>query len=205
MRPALAGLLALVATALCGCGGDGVDASPAPSLGPQIERMGRSGINTVVTDPFFRESVPEEQARHNLNVDNYDAEDDLADSATRFLHPLADTLAIFDALDQDCGNQLLANEPGPNRYGLLALVLARDALYINTASGTCELYLAVELNSVDRVDSNDCGGRTPIIDPIDATYSLAATGELSGVDDGLPADIDGQHSVSQFPFLDPAI
>lgn len=192
---------------LAACSDD--DSSPTaastPMLGTQIERMGRAAINTAVTDPFFRESVAEEQARHNARVDDYDAEDDLTESALRFAPQFRTVLAIFDGLDQTCGNQLLAGSAeAEHRNGALALVLARDELYLNTDSGVCEQYLGVELDFVGQ-SNLDCGGRTPLMDTIDVSYSLLAAGTTSGVDDGLPSDGDGAHSTSVFPFLDAPI
>ena len=72
---------------------------------------------------------------------------------------------------------------------------------MNTASGTCSQYLAVEANAVG-IANNDCGGRTPLEDTIDTTYSVLAAGALSGVADGIAADADGTASLTAFPFLD---
>lgn len=172
-------------------------------LGPQIERMGRAAINTAVTDPFFRETVPAELARHNDNVNAYDADDDVRGATGRFAPQFRDVLAIFDGVDQVCGNQLLAGDTAAeHRNGTLALVLANDELYLNTDSGVCEQYLGVELDFVG-ASNNDCGGRTPLHDTIDVSFSALVTGQTFGVDDGLPADGDGAHSNSIFPFLDP--
>lgn len=198
-------LAAAIAAWLPGCSDD--DSAPAatatgPVLGPQIERMGRAAINTAVTDPFFRETVPAEQARHDENVDAYDEEDDVRRATVDFSPQFRTVLAIYDGVDQVCGNQLAAGpEEGPSRNGALALVLANDELYLNTDSGVCEQYLALELDFVGN-PNNDCGGRTPLQDTIDVSYSALVSGQTSGVDDGLTADGDGVHSTSVFPFLD---
>src|SRR5262249_26292483 len=121
---------------------------PAPSStvraarGVQIERMGRAGVNTAVTNPFFRESVESEKAAHETIVDAYKAESDPS-KWPAFAAEMAGNLAILDSLDRNCGNQLLAGSSATaGRYDALAGVLADDQLYLNTASGTCQQYLA---------------------------------------------------------------
>jgi hypothetical protein len=172
-----------------------------PARGVQIERMGRAGVNTAVTNPFFRESVESEQHAHEEIVDDYNAESNPS-LWPRFADEMAGNLAILDGLDRNCGNQLLAGpSPVAGRYDALAGVLADDQLYLNTASGTCAQYLAVEANAVG-IPNTDCGGRTPLEDSIDTTYSLLAAGALSGVTDGVPDDADSDASLTVFPYLD---
>jgi hypothetical protein len=177
-------------------------ASIPPARGVQIERMGRAGVNTAVTNPFFRESVDSEKEAHEEIVDAYNAASDPSQWTTLFPAEMAGNLAILDGLDRNCGNQLLA---GPavvaGRYDALAGILADDQLYLNTASGTCGQYLAVEANAVG-IANTDCGGRTPLEDSIDTTYSLLAAGALSGVTDGVPDDADSTPSLTAFPYLD---
>ncbi len=168
----------------------------------QIDRMGRAGVNTALTNPFFRESVPEEERRHEAVQDDYNAAADPAEWAGQFASEIAANLAILDGLDTVCGNQLLAGpSPIAGRYGALAGVLVDDQLYVSTGSGVCSQYLAVEANAVG-IANNDCGGRTPLEDTIDITYSVLAIGALSGVTDGIPIDGDGAASLTDFPFLD---
>jgi hypothetical protein len=172
-----------------------------PARGVQIERMGRAGVNTAVTNPFFRESVEAELESHEEIVDDYNAEADPA-QWTRFAAEMAGNLAILDGLDRNCGNQLLAGSSAvAGRYDALAGVLADDRLYLNTASGTCQQYLAVEANAVG-IANTDCGGRTPLEDSIDTTYSLLAAGALDGVTDGVTDDADSTPSLTAFPYLD---
>ncbi len=172
-------------------------------LGVQIERMGRPGVNTALTNPFYRESVPSEELAHEAIVDDYNAAANPAEWQTMFAPEIAGNLAILDGLDTVCGNQLLAGpSPVAGWYNALAGVLADDQLYVNTASGSCGQYLAVEANALG-ITNNDCGGRTPLEDTIDTTYSLLAAGLLSGVTDGVPVDGDGQASLTIFPFLAP--
>ena len=168
----------------------------------QIDRMGRAGVNTALTNPFFRESVPSEELMHEVVQDAYNAATNPGQWATLFSSEIASNLAILDGLDAVCGNQLLAGpSPAPGRYSTLAAILSDDQLYLNTNSGTCSQYLAVEANAVG-ITNNDCGGRTPLEDTIDTTYSVLAAGALAGVTDGVPVDGDGTASLAVFPFLD---
>jgi hypothetical protein len=183
-------------TLLAACNDSKAPAPPA--LGPQIDRMGRAGINTAVTDPFFATASAHERVQDEYNA---------AAPAqwASFIPRLAANLAILDSLDTVCGNQLLAGPAAaPGRYNTLATVLADDQIYVNTGSGTCQQYLAVEANAVG-IANNDCGGRTPFYDTIDISYSVLAAGALSGVTDGIGRDADGSHSATEFPFLGPAI
>ncbi len=52
------------------------------------------------------------------------------------------------------------------------------------------------------ITNDDCGGRTPLEDTIDVTYSVLAIGALTGVTDGVPVDADGTASLTAFPYLD---
>ena len=184
-------LITAVNSALTGC-----DTAPARLLGVQVERMGRAAINTAVVDPFFAN-----EEDHGSVQNEYNASADPAQWATQFATRLAGNLAILDSLDTVCGNQLLAGpQPVAGRYDPLARVLADDRLYVNTASGTCQQYLAVEGNAVG-ITNNDCGGRTPLYDTVDVSYSVLAIGQLTGVGDGIAQDSDGTASLSEFPFL----
>lgn len=165
----------------------------------QVDRMGRAGVNTAVTDPFFRTSKASEQARHDANARDYNGNDSASSWTNEYLAPFKASLAILDSLDTTCGNQLVA-DGADDRYALLSTVLTDDRLYVNTASGDCNQYLAVEGNAVG-ITNNDCGGRTPLYDTIDTTYSVLAIGALSGVDDGISGDLQASHSNSVFPFL----
>jgi hypothetical protein len=202
---------ALFATALlAGCSGGGNDnltfqTDPDPpniNLDDQIDRMGRAGVNTAATAPFFRETVEAEKEDHDQVSDAYNSASDPAEWANLFADRIAGNIAILDSLDTVCGNQLLAGDTATaGRYDALAGVLADDQLYDNTASGTCQQDLAVEGNAVG-IPNGDCGGRTPLEDSIDVTYSVLAIGALTGVDDGIPKDADGTASLTAFPYLD---
>ena len=188
----------------CGGGdnGNGAHTPPAPAVGAdQIDRMGRAGVNTALTNPFFDPSMGNQQQMHEAAQDEYNGATNPAQWAGMFSAEIAGNLAVLDGLDRVCGNQLLAgSSAAAGRYDALANVLADDQLYLNTASGTCQQYLAVEANAVG-ISNTDCGGRTPLEDTIDTTYSLLAAGALSGVTDGIDADADGTASLTAFPFL----
>ena len=198
-------LLGLAIIAGCGDDGENNGGNPAPpALGAdQIDRMGRAGVNTALTAPFFRKEVAAENEEHEMVQDEYNAASDPAQWASMFGERIAGSLAVLDSLDLNCGNQIVsAGQPaGPTRYNALAGILADDQLYVNTQSGSCQQYLAVEANALGIVN-NDCGGRTPLEDTIDTTYSVLAAGALSGVTDGIPIDADGTASLTVFPLLD---
>jgi hypothetical protein len=191
----LAALLGLAACAGDDDGGGGGHPAPPP-LGTQVDRMGRSAINTALTAPFA-----DADARGAMQ-DDYNADADPSDWASAFAAEIAANLAIYDSLDTVCGNQLLAGDTAvAGRYDALAGVLADDRLYVNTDSGTCQTYLAVEANFLG-ITNDDCGGRTPLYDTVDVSYSVLATGLLSGVGDGVDLDEDGNASASDFPYYD---
>lgn len=173
-----------------------------PVTGPQIDRMGRAAINTALIGPFLDPGLG---GPRGALQDVYNAAALPAQWNERFAGEMAGNLAIYDGLDRVCGNQLLAGDTAaPGRYGALAGVLADDQLYVNTASGTCQIYLGVEGNAVG-ITNDDCGGRTPLEDTIDVSYSVLAAGALSGVTDGVPSDADGTASLDSFPFYAPPL
>lgn len=171
--------------------------SGQPATGPQIDRMGRAAINTALIGPF---RDPGAAGARGAIQDIYNGAAIPAQWNERFAAEMASNLAIYDSLDTNCGNQLLAGDAAvAGRYNALAGVLADDQLYVNTASGTCQIYLGVEGDAVG-ITNDDCGGRTPLEDTIDVSYSVLAIGQLSGVGDGIPSDADGTASLDQFPF-----
>jgi hypothetical protein len=96
---------------------------------------------------------------------------------------------------------------GGNRYAFIAGVLADDELYVNTTSGTCGLYLAVEASALGlSAAAGDCGGRTPTEDVVDESYTLLTAGVNAylanphAVTDGIDAG-DHTPSTTDFPFL----
>ncbi len=191
--------------AMAACSSDDDDAS---SSARQIDRMGRPAINTALINTFTSDSV-------RGNAENvYNAT--LYTSGSNFITEMAANLAIYDALVDEgangnaCGDNPLTNlasdlsglATGPTRYTFLATVLSEDQLYVDSSQGSpCAEYLAVERNVLGGT-LNDCGGRAPTVDVIDATYSAVATGLASAVPDGVAVtDDDSDLSDSVFPFL----
>ncbi|HEY3358730.1 MAG TPA: plastocyanin/azurin family copper-binding protein [Polyangia bacterium] len=184
---------------------------PAPALGAQIDRMGRPAINTALTDPFWDDGTRTLDS-HEKVQDAYNTVSDPALFVTTFKAQFAKILAIYDALDGVCGNQLLYNgrlagggAPAAGAYDTFAGVLADDRLTINTAAGTCTTYLGVEADATGLARNSDCGGRTPTENVIDETYALLAAGQTSvpGLTNGITSDPDGHASDVVFPFLGP--
>jgi hypothetical protein len=192
-------LVLLGGLALAACSSSSTPATPpaAPTLGTTIaDRMGRAAVNTALTNPFdtVAGSSP------NAVKDAYNAVSDPTLWSSMFKANIKSNLAILDSLDTVCGNQFIA-DASASRYDTLASVLVDDQLYLNTASGTCEVYLGVEANAVNAIPNTDCGGRTPLENTIDETYSLLAIGAPSGVTNGILSDADSSPSLSAFPFL----
>jgi hypothetical protein len=118
-------------------------------------------------------------------------------TAARFVPEIEKNLGLYDGFDGKCGNQLLASKrvTGAGRYRELATLLADDRLWVNSASGVCKQFFAVELGL-----GNDCGGRTPTYSAANVYRSLLANGTSVGIDDGLTRDKQ-EHSSTTFPFL----
>lgn len=177
-----------------------------PALGAEIDRMGRPAVNTALTAPLDVLALPDGGAINGAAAkDLYNADQNPTDWVGNWAPPFAGNLAVYDALDAVCGNQ----PPGlpdagqtATRYQTLAGVLADDELYVDTSVGSCSIYLGVELELLGALPAGtDCGGRTPLENTIDETYSLLAIGALSGVTNGITVDGDGVASLSAFPFL----
>jgi hypothetical protein len=165
-----------------------------PTLGSQIDRMGRAAINTALNHAFDGDDNTKGAAK-----DAYNAAAP-ADWST-FAGEIQANLAILDSLDTNCGNQLIADLDPNDRYGALAGILADDQLYVNSEEGECGVYLGLEAEVAGAVNAGDgkCGGRTPSDDVIERSYSVLAAGALAGVDDTITAD---DATVSDtFPFL----
>jgi hypothetical protein len=174
---------------------DASEDPPAPALGPQMDRMGRPAVNTALNHTFDPDATATQAAKDAWNQD-----DDPSTWVATFHEEIEGNLGILDSLDSTCGNQFgAAATLDDERYDTLARALADDQLYVNSASGTCTIYLAVEGNALG-LPNTDCGGRTPGYDVIATTYSVLALGALSGFDDDVAAD-DATTSTSAFPFL----
>lgn len=168
---------------------------PPPTLGAQIDRFGRPAINTALNHTFDAMATTKDKAK-----DDYNADGNQAMWPATYASEFAANLAILDALDTMCGNQILAGPmPVAGRYNTLAGALASDVLYLKTDAATCSAYLAVEANATGLLANVDCGGRKLDYDVIDISYSALAAGALQGVDDGIPADNDTKGTT--FPYL----
>jgi hypothetical protein len=179
----------------------------APALGAQIDRMGRPGINTALTDPFDISSYnlgPFMNKTKDGLQDSYNANAAQSSWAGTHVPQIQFNLAVLDSLDDVCGNQAAASAAmadAGTRYAPLAGALSDDEVYVNTASATCTQYLAVEATALLGAPlGSDCGGRTPKMDVIDVTYSALAIGALTGVTDGVSDDSPNTRNTA-FPFL----
>ena len=201
-----------------GPGNDSGTNNPAPpTLGAQIDRMGRPAINTALTATFETDATIKGNKKDAYNQDNAQA-----GWNPKYIPEQARNLAIFDSLDTKCGNQFLAQDAGgpgagPNLkvYGALAGITADDRLWLNTAATSCTTYLAVEANFGAThgllpagLANNDCGGRSLQFDVIDTTYSIVATG-TTGLPNAMGTWTDGvdadpiKTAATAFPYLAP--
>jgi hypothetical protein len=137
-----------------------------PTLGTQIDRMGRPAINTALNNTFNPDPTSKNAAKDAYNADNMPSH--WATNVPEFKK----NLAIYDGLDTMCGNQAAYGKLGADYTGL-ASVLAVDVLWLNTSNTTCTTYLGVELNVLG-VTNSDCGGRAPLENVIDETYNAVA-------------------------------
>ena len=170
-------------------------AANRPELGTQIDRAGRPAISTALLETFNGNRTAKAEAREAFNAAT-------PAQGADFKAQVEASLAILDALDGTCGNQLLAGDTAEaGRYGAFADMLVDDQLYVHTDRGTCGTYLGLEAEVVEAIAEGDggCGGRTPSDDVIERSYSILTTGALSGVDDTITED-DGVQT-DEFPFL----
>jgi hypothetical protein len=172
----------------------------APTLGAQIDRMGRPAVNTALNNAFEADDAKAGAAKNAYNANNTPS-----GWPTAFTPELAGNLAVYDGLDRTCGNQAAASaDPAATtnvlKYGGLAGVLADDKLWLNTAGASTGSYLSVELDATGIAKNTDRGGRTLPMDVIDVTYSALAAGVLEGVTDGIAAD-PVKTSGTTFPYL----
>ena len=185
---------------------------PAPTLGAQIDRMGRGAINVAATNPFDLDEskLGSAKASRDATRDAYNQDADPTKWVADWTPALEFNLAIYDGADGTCGNQLAADmtKKDATRYQTLAGVLADDKIYLDTSQKTCGFYLAVEAGVLG-VTLADCGGRTPNEPVVNETYTFLTAG-LAGmtapgtfaVTDGLGQTNPKAASVSAtFPFL----
>ncbi len=181
-------------------GPDGGPPAP-PTLGAQIDRMGRPAINTALNHGFDGDAGAAGAAK-----DTYNADKTPSGWVAAYQPEFARNLGILDSLDLTpdgggCGNQPYAqDDAGANRYATLSTVLAGDMLWLNTAGTTCTTYLAVELNATGVVTNTDCGGRRISDDVIQTTYSVVSGVGLSGFGSGVSA-VPAKTNGTTFPYL----
>src|SRR5678810_1144054 len=108
---------------------------PAPVLGFPIDRMGRPAINTALNNAFNPNDAQKGIAKDNYNAESFQPNWPLLTIEGKLVtKEFAGNLAIIDALDGICGNQLLAagdpsGDAGLAEYAALPAVLADDELY----------------------------------------------------------------------------
>jgi hypothetical protein len=164
--------------------------SQAGALGPPIDRIGRALTGNSLIETFGTTDAANARKEQYNRAGPAGWQD--------FARDLAINLANYDGFDGHCGNAWRITA-GPDAYLPLARLLADDRLWVNSRSKVCQQYLALEL-AADGA-THDCGGRTPLYD-VDVFRSLLVTGQVTGVDDGVPRD-DREPSASLFPFLAP--
>lgn len=208
-----------------GGAGGGTVIPPKPELGAQIDRMGRPAINTALSGAFVTADMngvhhSDDAVRDDLeNTYNHDDQENNWGS-NKDLFAL--NLGVLDSLDTGLGGitnaAACSNQPGScldstssagGCYDLLGTVLADDRLWVDSEGMACsaavpalpqEGYLAVELRAL-MIDNTGCGGRRPIDDVIETTYSAVAGVGIVGFDDGITAPA-GLHP-ELFPYLAP--
>ncbi|HZS41227.1 MAG TPA: DUF4331 family protein [Polyangia bacterium] len=187
----------------------------APTLGAQIDRMGRPGINTAIVDPFWDDGV-QTIDQHHAKQDAYNAASNpqswstTAIGATTVLPLFKAIIAAYDGLDtglatapNTCGNQLGYTSPiSSTPYVTLATVLADDELYLDTTHTACTAYLGAEANALG-LTNTDCGGRALSYNTIDITYNVLVIGTATTtpITSGVGSDGDGSPSDTAFPYL----
>jgi hypothetical protein len=159
-------------------GGEGGMIPAVPTLGTEIDRMGRAAVNTALNNEFaFVGGTPSMMTAAGMSKDRYNFDSNPSDWVANWVPTFEQSLAVYDGLDGVCGNQLGYGALGNPGYATLATVLANDMLWLNTGSATCTTYLAVEANALG-VTNTDCGGRGLTYNVIDITYNALA-GTLS--------------------------
>lgn len=218
--------------AVVGCGdddGDGdVDAAGVnamPTLGTQVDRMGRAAVSTALIGTFNPTA-----ATRNTEKDAYNADATVSGWGAAFTgaaNPagagagllgsgILGQFAVYDSLTGPAGarcgdHALIAIDLGAGAgdpYSVVSSVIADDRLYVNLATNTCDTdtgYLAVEVAAITGGALADCGGRTPLQDVIDVSYNFLALGsaDVNGpATDGIDADADTNAAqLANFPYL----
>jgi len=211
----------------------------APAIGAQIDRMARPAINTVLNHGFDTNAATKGAAEDAYNQDGspsgwqqyapaFASALGILDGLDTGLMCVSGTCTpMAQAKGAGCGNQVLYNmQLGGDQGGThdsmsyltLGGILTDDELWLDTTKTVCDLgpngshqnYLAVELNALSNgVIPNTCGGRDPLNDVIDTSYSALAAGfaafDTSTFHVGMGDGVDPHTDVSDttFPFLGP--
>ncbi|MGE0867053.1 MAG: hypothetical protein AB7P03_00720 [Kofleriaceae bacterium] len=178
-------------------------------LGPQLDRMGRPYVSNLliapVDDPGARAG---KRDAYNRATDPggwaTTVIDAAADPQRTIVAELAASIALYDAFTvigpNVCGSGLFyQSPPSPTSYVAAATLFADDRLVVDTTKLTCEDYLAVELGPA--YATSGCGGRTPVVDVFDTTFTVLVMGKhaVAGFGDQVAAHADVSATV--FPFL----
>ena len=171
----------------------GKDNPPQTSAANRIDRAGRPAISAALVSPFTPDARTDDLDRYNKSG-----------NANRSFVPIMEkSLAILDAIDTNCGNQLLGNAQTQRRYQPLATALDDDQLYVQSdRPGASSVYLGVEAEALGAVreGQGSGGGRVPGDDVVERSYSVLVAGQLTGYDDGVSED-DAVHDIDVFPFI----
>lgn len=231
----LAGILAVTAVAsfapACSCGDDdggdgdgdvdsgvdGPDNVVFPTLGTQIDRSGRPAISTALIAAFEPDDAGGGSTTRDGIKIGYNSDDDPSSWIASYQAEVHKNIAIIDGIvDSDAANGVCGDQFGfgtflgdANDYDGLAAGLALDFLLLNigascTDDPSDQNYLAVEA-SLETVVIGACGGRDPLDDVVDFSYSVLAgfptdINDFPNVPDGVAGDEDA-HNNDAFPFL----
>jgi hypothetical protein len=166
---------------------------PRPVGAERIDRAARPAISAALISTFAPDARQTDLDRYNRS----------GNANPDFVPIMAQSLAILDGLDGECGNQLAIDLDLANPYIPLARALNDDQIYVQSErEGVGSVYLGVEgeaLGVLDRGQGSG-GGRVPGDDVVRRSYSVLVAGQLTGYDDLVESD-DAEHDIDVFPFL----
>ena len=97
-------------------------------------------------------------------------------------------------------HQLLINESSAQSLAMHLWQTCSPMTAFSLILLSCGLYLGLELSEAGHVANAFCGGRTPLVDTIDVSYT-ALVGDLSvPIGDGIGVD-ERDHPAEEFPFM----
>jgi hypothetical protein len=185
---------------------DGMCKNPSfPSIAsaPLIDRMGRPGVNTALTNPFDVVTMFNGQAESgDATKARYNKDGNPATWVATWAPTIKTHLGAYDALDKTCMNQLAYGALTQPNYTTLSQILAGDALQVDTSKTTCNVYLGAEIGAL--TTAADCGGRTLTMDVIDITYGALVNATTlaanpPGISDGIT--MSSATASATFPFM----